>query len=130
MTQSRRILLVSESEQIIQARFELEQSGLAVTLANDYEAAFAVLIEEPFDLVIADSGPVERTVEFIKRVRATPRLADILILILAEWGRGEATLALSAGADGYEPKGKGPFDPNRLITSIERLPDRRVTAAN
>ena len=49
--------------------------------------------------------------------------------IMAEWGTGEPTLALSAGADAYEPVGAR-IGSSRLITAIERLLSRQAAAAN
>ncbi len=128
MTQSQRILIISDNADFPSAAFE--QRGFAVTMANDCEMAFAELLEGPFDLLIVDFAPAPGGIEFIKRVRATPQLTGILILIVAEWGTGEPTLALSAGADTYEPNETMSIDPNRLITSIERLLSRQAAAAN
>ncbi len=90
-----------------------------------------ISLNSKFDLIVIESTqPARDSIEFIKRVRATPQLAGILILIMAEWGTGEPTLALSAGADAYEPTETKPIDPNRLVTSIERLLHRQVAAAN
>jgi DNA-binding response OmpR family regulator len=130
MEQSQRILIVSDSAHFNFARAALEQRGFAVKIAKDPDAALETLLGNPFDVVVADSGRSEDSIEFIKRVRATPQLAGILILVVAEWGTGEPTLALSAGADAYEPSHGRPIDPNRLITSIERLLVRQVSAAN
>ena len=99
-------------------------------MEKDRDTAFEVLLENRFDLVVTDSGRAENGIEFIKRVRATPQLTGILILIIAEWGTGTLSLALSAGADAIEPNHAKPIEPSRLITSIERLLSRDVRAAN
>jgi DNA-binding response OmpR family regulator len=130
MTQSQRILIVSDDARLSFARATLEQRGFVVNIAKDRDTAFETLLGSSFDLVVEDSGLAEDSIEFIKRVRATQQLAGILILILAEWGTGKPTLALSAGADAYEPNETKPIDPNRLVTSIERLLQRQVAAAN
>jgi DNA-binding response OmpR family regulator len=130
MIQSQRILIVGGDAHLSFARPALEQRGFAVAIAKDCDTAFETLLGSSFDLVIEDSGRAENSIEFIRRVRATPQLTAILILIVAEWGTGEPTLALRVGADAYEPNGARPFDPNRLVTSIERLLNRQVTAAN
>ena len=131
MTTLQRILIVSEGAHLSFARSSFERRGFAVTLAKDCEAALESLLELPFDLVVVDFAPARDSIEFIKRVRATPQLAGILILIMADWGTGEPTLALSAGADAYEPNDEAkPIDPSRLITSIERLLSWQVAAAN
>ncbi len=99
--------------------------------APNFTEAYTRLLDSIFDLIVIEStDPPSGSIEFIKRVRATQQLAGILILILAEWGTGEPILALSAGADAYEPNETKPVDPNRLVTSIERLLHRQVAAAN
>jgi DNA-binding response OmpR family regulator len=128
MSESPRIVIVSDKADF--PRAALEQRGFAVTIANDCDTAFAELLGAPFDLLIVDFAPASGGIEFIKRVRATPQLTGILILIVAEWGTGEPTLALSAGADAYEPNETTSMNPSRLITSIERLLSRQAAAAN
>ena len=130
MTQSPRILIVSDSAHFNFARPRLEHRGFSVAISRDCDTAFEQLLESPFDLVVADTGAAANSVEFIKRVRATPQLAGILILVTAEWGTGEPTLALAAGADAFEPNEARPINPSRLITSIERLLGREAAAAN
>ena len=128
MSESQRILIVSDNADFPGAA--LEKRGFAVASANDFDMAFAKLLGAPFDLLIVDFAPGRGGIEFIKRVRATPQLTGILILVMAEWGTGEPTLALSAGADAYEPNETTSIDPSRLITSIERLLSRQAAAAN
>ena len=126
MTQPQRILILSDQEADRFLRGALEQRGFEVTVAEDTEDRYERLIEAAFDLVVIDLAQATDGIEFIKRVRATPQLTGILILVVAEWGEGEAALALSQGADGYEP---GPSDAKRLITSIERLLHEQAAAA-
>ena len=128
MTKSSRILIVTDGRKFPLA--ELEERGFAVTISKDCNAAFQDLLAAPFDLAVIDFSPAGNGVEFIERVRATPQLAAILILIMAEWGTGQPTLALAAGADAYEPVKGEAIDLNRLITSIERLLTRQAAAAN
>jgi DNA-binding response OmpR family regulator len=128
MSKSKRILIVSNRANL--PRAELEQRQLELKIANDCATAFEVLLGAPFDLVVVALAPARDGIEFIKRVRNTPQLTGILILIVAEWGTGEPTLALSAGADAFEPGDGKSIDPNRLLTSIERLLSRQVAAAN
>src|SRR5882724_6236933 len=127
MSQSQRILIVSDRANF--PRTALEQRGFEVTIAPDCETAFEKLLRAPFDLAVVALAPAQDGTEFIMRVRATAQLTGILILIMAEWGTGEPTLALSAGADAYEPSEAWPIDLTRLITSIERLLSRQIAAA-
>jgi two-component system alkaline phosphatase synthesis response regulator PhoP len=128
MSESQRILIVSDNADF--PRAALEQRGFAVTIANDCDTALEKLPGTSFDLLIVDFASARDGIELIRRVRATPQLAGILILIMAEWGTGEPTLALSAGADAYEPNEAASIDPSRLITSIERLLSRQAASAN
>ncbi len=99
-------------------RGALEKRGFAVTTAPDYESAYRQLLKAQLDLVVIDLVKTIEGVEFVKRVRATPNLAQPLLLVIAEWGTGAATLALSQRADAYEPK---PLDATHLLASVERL---------
>ena len=126
MSESQRILIVSDNADF--PRAALEQRGFAVTIANDCDSAFEQL--PGVDLLVVDFASAHEGIELIKRVRATPQLTGILILIVAEWGTGEPTLAFTAGADAYEPNEAASIDPSRLITSIERLLSRQAAAAN
>ena len=132
MTQATRILIVTDRDDQQGATHQaLARPDFETVAAPNFTEAYARLLASRFEVVVvkgAEAAP--ESIEFIKRVRATQQLAGILILILAEWGTGEPTLALSAGADAYEPNETKPIDPNRLVTSIERLLHRQVAAAN
>jgi DNA-binding response OmpR family regulator len=132
MTQVTRILLVTgRADQESPTHQALARPDFETVAASDFTEAYAQLLDSIFDLIVIES--TERSassIEFIRRVRATQQLAGILILMLAEWGTGEPTLALSAGADAYEPNETKPINSNRLVTSIERLLHRQVAAAN
>jgi DNA-binding response OmpR family regulator len=131
MTQTTRILIVAaRDDQRRTARQALALHDFEIVEAPEYTAAHGLLLDSHFDLIVIESdGAARDNIEFIKRVRATPQLAGILILIVAEWGTGEPTLALAAGADAFEPIDAQPFDPSRLIPSIERLLGRQMAAA-
>lgn len=131
MAHSPRILIVAPDDD--------ERTAISKALARDFEIndtadfnrAIALLQESRFRLILIKSaGSPEEGIAFIKSVRAAEQLTGILILVLAEWGTGEATLALSAGADAFEPDGPGPPDADRLQTSIERLLSRQAAAAS
>ena len=128
MTRPTRILILAADQSNRSAmRQALEQYRFAVETASNTTTAYQHLLDAKIDLVVVDvSGPMLELGDFVKRIRATPQLTGILILIIAEWGTGGATLALSQGADAYEPK---PLDSNRLITSIERLLRKEAAAA-
>ena len=118
MTHSQRILIVSDEALSESMRGVLEQRGFVVAAARDCEAAYQQLHETSFDLVIIDLARASEGVEFLRSVRATPKLSKTLILTIAGWGTGQPTVALSEGADAYEPK---PISAERLITAVDRL---------
>lgn len=123
MPDSQQILIVSDHAPDEITRAALEQRGFAVTLAQDFDTAYRQLRDSSFDLVIVDVARAKKGVEFVKRLRATPKLSKIFVLTIADWGTGQATLALTEGADAFEAK---PVDATRLIAAVERLPRRRV----
>lgn len=127
MAPPQRILIVTGEEAF--PRAELERRQLSTTAVATCDQAYAQLLGAPFELVIVDMAGGGDGVEFIRRVRNEPRLTGILILALAEWGTGEPTLALSAGADAFEPGTVRSIEPERLYTSIEGLLNRQVGAA-
>ncbi len=83
-------------------------------------------IKARFELVVIDLVEVVEGVEFIKRVQATMNSTQPLLMVIAEWGTGGATLALSQSADAFEPK---PVDPARLVDSVEGLLGTEVLSA-
>lgn len=121
-----RILIVSDDAQFEFMRAAVEARGFEVTVAHDHESAQRRLLESPFDLVVIDVAEMSRDIPFIQRLRVTPKLSKIFVLALGEWGTGQPTLALSQGADAYEPK---PVTPERLIASVERMLRRHLTVA-
>jgi len=118
MFRSQRILILSDQAPSRVIRGALEKRGFSVTNASNRHTAYASLLESPFDLVVVDLAPPDNGAEFVGRLRATPKLSETFVLTLAEWGTGQPTLALSQGADAYEPK---PIDATRLVSAVERL---------
>jgi DNA-binding response OmpR family regulator len=126
MVKPRQILFVSSELPDEFTHRALEGGGFTVALAPEGEPAYRKLLESRFDLVVVSLGQ-STGVDFIKRVRETERTKALLVLALGEWGTGRPSLALSQGADAYEP---APIDAKRLITSIERLLGDRAEAAS
>ena len=126
LTQSQRILIAAADAESEAMRGVLEARGLAVTAAPDYESAYRQLLEARFTLVVIDLVEAVAGVEFIKRVRGTTNLTQPLLLVIAEWGTGAGALALTRGADAYEPK---PVDAARLVDSVERLLGTKALSA-
>jgi DNA-binding response OmpR family regulator len=124
MTQ--RIMFVTDSapdERLIAA---LQEHGFAVSRATRLVAAEASPI--PPDLIVLDVLDAYEGLERLKEIRGGAELKNALVLVLADWGTGQATLALANGADAFEPK---PIDAKRLIAAVERLlrPRLVMTAA-
>lgn len=122
MLDSKKILIVSDHAEDKLARVALEQRGFGVECAQDFDAAYRQLHDSDFDLVIVDVAGAAKGIEFVKRLRGTPKLNKTFVLTIADWGTGQATLALTEGA-AYEPK---PVSPERLIAAVERLLRSRV----
>src|SRR5437879_3021014 len=118
-----RILIVSSEALSDSVREALEQRGFTVTVAEDSEGADGELARSLFALVIVVVADGTDGIELIKRMRATPTLKSVLILVVAAWGAGTATLALSQGADAYEPQ---PLEASSLLASVERLLSRQA----
>ncbi len=123
MPDLQQILFVSDDALHEFTRASLEQRGFAVTVAHDLEGAYSQLLDSSFDLVMVDVAHAENGIEFVKRLRATPKLSKTFVLTVADWGTGQATLALTEGADAFEPK---PISTDGLIASVERLLRQRV----
>src|SRR5712664_2341581 len=116
MTQ--RILIVSDDELSQSLQQALEAKGFGVALTREADDGYRQLIGSQFDLVILDLARAITGVGLIKRIRSNPSLSRLLVLTIAEWGTGQATIALSQGADGFEPK---QIDSTGLLAAVERL---------
>lgn len=116
MTQQ--ILIISDDAGREFLRHALIGHGLSVTAAEDADAGYGLLADGQFDLVIANLSDASTGVDLIQRIRSNAKLSKLLILTVAEWGTGQAILALSRGSDGFEPK---PIDANRLVGAVEKL---------
>jgi len=127
MTTTRRVLFVAPQIPDDVTRRTLENRGLAATYEDDWQDAWGQLAGSEFSLVIADLSRDEDAINFIRRMRETESTKAMPVLVLGEWGTGGPTLALSQGADAFEPT---PIQAERLATSIERLLTERARAAS
>jgi len=112
-----RILFVSDGTIDQSLCTALEERRFEIAESNSTEA-LAQLTDGSFDLLIINLGDATEAVGLLKRVRASARLRDLLTLVIAEWGTGQPTLALSEGVEAFEP---APIDTPRLISAIEKL---------
>lgn len=116
MTQ--RILIISDDGPKTTLRESLDARDFKVTTATEANNGYQCLLEGEFDLVIIDLAKPITGADLIKRIRATSALNQLKVLTIAEWGTGQATLALSHGANGFEPK---PIRSDKVIDAVEKL---------
>ena len=122
----RRILTVTDDTHFIAACGALVSREFNVKFASDFKTALHELLKSTFDALIVDLAREKESINFIKRVRRRPELRAVPILVTAEWGAGYSTLALSFGANAYEPK---PCDAASLLASVKRLLKRERAVA-
>src|SRR6266704_4576373 len=113
-----RILIISGDAQFVSTCTVLEDRGLTLHTTSDFKTAFHDLLNTPFDMVIINLAEGTEGINLIKRIRATPQLSDLPILVTAEWETGYGSLALSLGATSYEPT---PCDATNLVAAMKRL---------
>jgi CheY-like chemotaxis protein len=107
-------------------RDSLTERGFAVTAVGDGVSATRELLKSTFDLVIMNLAHADDSVELTRQIRARPDLASTLLLVIAEWGTGQASLALAQGADAFEP---WPIETDRLTSAIDRMLHQSAVAA-
>jgi CheY-like chemotaxis protein len=122
MAEKAKHILVAEDNAATAAviRFNLERKGLDVTIAGSGLAAWNLLQEEDFDLVISDvQMPGISGSELCQRMRQVPALADIPIIMLTaksfEMDPDAYLERLTVSA--IVPK---PFSPRELARLVER----------
>jgi len=123
---TQRILFVSNTRADVSLRRLMNGRRFAVTFEQSSHEAFDQLTRSSFDVVVIDLVSTVDAGEFIKRIRKFATFKTTPIVVVGEWGTGQPSLALSAGADAFEP---APIDAARLIEAITRLPKRRAAAA-
>lgn len=127
MARPQRILIVADdaTERNL-IRDSLEGRGFALTAVGDSGSAARELLKSTFDLVVMNLAHADDSVELTKQIRARPDLASTLLLVIAEWGTGQASLALAQGADAFEP---WPIEADRLISAIDSLLHQNAAVA-
>ena len=117
----RRILVVADESFSSSLRTTLEKRGfvVAVAIVGDLNQE---LPASQFDLIVVDLDAGQGA-DSIRHVRKIVRLKGTPMLALGRWGTGHASLALSAGADAYEPT---PIDAVRLADAVERILNKRA----
>ncbi|HLB77762.1 MAG TPA: response regulator [Candidatus Dormibacteraeota bacterium] len=99
------------------AQFLLEKAGFAVAKATSGAECLAQLELDIPDVVLMDIQlPGEDGLSITRKIRATPRLAAVVVVALtAHAMAGDREKILAAGCDGYIPK---PVDPGRLAGEV------------
>ncbi|MCG3210105.1 MAG: Regulator of RpoS [Anaerolineae bacterium] len=119
---TRKKILVAEDEHTTRRMlsFNLKQQGYDVVEAEDGTTALQLISAEKPDLVLLDiMMPGENGFEVIKRIRATPQIAETTIIVLtARAGLGDKKFAFKAGADDYLTK---PINLHELNSRIEEF---------
>ena len=96
----------------------LSESGFDVSTESQSAIGFERSLTSRPDLFVIDLADPDEAIAIIQRIRSAPELKQTLVLAIAEWGTGVATLALSNGADAFEPK---PIKAAKLIAAVEKL---------
>lgn len=117
---SKTVLVVEDDDDTRELmRMVLERRGYLAITAEDGIRGYEQAISALPDLIITDiSMPGADGVHLVRRVRDTPSIADVPILVTTGYGTGSATFALAQGATAYEPK---PLDPDSFLATVKRL---------
>ena len=121
MTSSEKKILVVEdnTEERELMCMALRRSGYFVVAAEDGVQGYEEAVRVRPDLIITDiSMPAADGVHLVRRVRDTPEIANVPILVTTGFGTGNATFSLSQGATAYEPK---PLEARSFLATVERL---------
>lgn len=99
---------------------KLTAAGYLVRCAEDGGAAHAAVEEGWPDLVVLDAMmPVMDGFEVLRRLKQTPAMRDIPVVMLTALKRDQDVLsALQIGAADYLSK---PFNPDELVARLARL---------
>jgi signal transduction histidine kinase len=121
------ILVVDDAPDRLRLTAELlTQSGYRVLTAGDGREGYKIAEQTGPDLIVSDVAmPVMDGIELCCRVRAHDRLRWTPILLTSALRKDNESVVegLRAGADGYL---EAPYDPERLISKITRLVERKA----
>jgi len=120
-------ILIIEDDDIVRELMgvALLKRGYEVTVAEDGVEGYDTAVFLKPDLIVTDIRmPAADGLHLMRRVRDTPSLEDVPILVTTAFGTGTATFSLQHGADAYEPK---PIDLQSFLATVERLLASRDT---
>jgi DNA-binding response OmpR family regulator len=112
------ILFVSRELPDDQTRRLLEDRGFQASGVEESVAISQSVGQTGFAAVVVDLRVGPEALRFIRSARDNELTKLLPLLAVGEWGSGEPTLALSFGADAYEPT---PIDAGRLLAAVEGL---------
>jgi len=118
---NKRVLAVEDELHILELiRYNLEQSGFDVNVAEDGEKAMVMIMENDYDLLLLDLMlPGIGGMEICKRVRSDAKTRKMpIIMLTAKGGEADKIDGLDMGADDYMTK---PFSINELKARINSL---------
>ncbi len=120
MSSAKKILVVEDDDVARELmRMALERKGYTVITAEDGVRGYNAAVSVAPDLIVTDINmPAADGVHLVRRVRDTPEIAGVPIIVTTGYGTGNATFTLAQGATAYEPK---PIDPASFLATIERL---------
>lgn len=104
--QPRVLVVEDESAQREVLKYNIEAEGFAVVMAEDGEEALTLVREEQPDLIVLDwMLPKVSGIEVCRRIKASPELRPIPIIMLSARGdEGDRVRGLETGADDYVVK--------------------------
>lgn len=123
---NQRILFVSNARPRDSLRRSMNARGFAVTFEPSSCEALDQLTRSSFDIVVIDLISTAGANELIGRIRRIATLRAIPIIVTGDWGTGWPSLALTGGADAFEP---APISAARIMAAIARLPMPKARAA-
>ena len=115
-----KILIVEDDDETRELLCQaLKRQGYEVETAADGVKGYELALALRPDLIITDIYmPAADGAHLLRHLRDTPELANTPVVVVTGYGTGGATLALSLGADAYEPK---PIRPENLLATVRRL---------
>ena len=118
---NKKILIVDDEPNIvISLEYLMKKEGFEVAVANDGDAALAMVADFRPDLVLLDvMMPKKSGYEVCQQMRADPALAGIKVVMLTAKGReSEVAKGIALGADAYVTK---PFSTKDLVARVKSL---------
>jgi DNA-binding response OmpR family regulator len=121
---TKKILVIDDEYDIVELeKAILKTKGYNILVAYDGEEGWQRLMDEKPDLVVVDLRmPKMSGVEFCRKIRRTPEVANTPVLVVSSITAGadkpDEFWAAGLGSDDFLPK---PFDPLSLLGKVEYL---------